>query len=157
MSTTSSIERTDENREPSTTQVFHTIGYGGRSPSEFLTLLKQHGVTLVVDVRLRPDRASMGTYVKARSPDKGIEKLLAAEGIRYLSLVELGNVFLESDDWKERYRALLEKAGGLLLQRLLSVGKPFCLMCAEKKVSECHREQIADHLIGMGYQATHIE
>jgi uncharacterized protein (DUF488 family) len=146
-----------ENREPTPATVFHTVGYGGRPPSDFVALLKQHGVTLVVDVRLRPDRASMGAYVKSKSPDKGIEKLLSDAGIGYLSLVELGNLFLEFEDWRERYQALLEKTGGLLLERLLSLGQPFCLMCAEKKVSECHREQIAGRLIGMGYQAIHLE
>jgi len=60
-----------------------TIGYGGRLKEDFLVLLKANGVRTVVDIRLRPDRASMGIWVRAKTPDKGIEKWLSDEGIGY--------------------------------------------------------------------------
>ena len=84
---------------------FYTIGYGGRAPTEFMSLLVQHGVRSVADVRIHPDRASMGSYVKARTTDKGIEKLLSDQGIAYRSLLELGNMFRDFDDWRPSYRA----------------------------------------------------
>jgi len=135
----------------------YTIGYGGRKPEEFLNLLKQKDVKAIVDVRLRPDRASMGSYVRAKSPDKGIQKLLGTVGIEYLSLVELGNVFLEYADWKERYQKLLEKAGDLLTRRLVTTSSPFCIMCAEKSPAQCHRSLIAEYLVRKGYEVEHIE
>lgn len=136
---------------------FHTIGYGGRKPQEFLDILKQKGIKLIVDVRLRPDHASMGSYAKAKSYEKGIEKLLATGDIAYLSVVELGNVFLEYDDWRERYRELLKKAGDLLTQRLETISSPFCLMYAEKSPAECHRSLIAEYLARKGYRVEHIQ
>jgi len=134
-----------------------TIGYGGRSPCELLQLLQQHGIRAVVDARLRPDRAALGTYAKASTPEKGIEKLLAGAGIAYHALPELGNVFLGFPDWRERYRALLERAGDLLTARLAEIPQPYCLLCAERRPADCHRSLIADYLAARGATVTHIE
>ncbi len=135
----------------------YTIGYGGRGPDEFLSLLRDNGIGTVVDVRLRPDRSSMGAYVKARTPDKGIQGLLTRAGIQYFSFVELGNVFLDFEDWQVRYQDLMEKAGDLLTERLRQVPQPFCLMCAEKSAERCHRAIIAAYLAERGYEVEHIE
>lgn len=135
----------------------YTVGYGGRKPREFTALLKARGIKAVVDVRLRPDRASMGTYVKAKSKDKGIQGLLANTNIQYFSFVELGNIFVDYDNWEERYGRLLEKAGDLLIERLTEVPVPFCLMCAEKHADRCHRGLIGDYLSRKGYEIEHIE
>lgn len=99
---------------------FYTIGYGGRKPEDLVDLLKQKNIKTVVDVRLRPDRASMRIYKKVKEPNQGIEGLLARKGISYISLLELGNIFLEHEDWQVRYQRFLEKAGDLLIERLLT-------------------------------------
>src|SRR6266478_3441101 len=106
---------------------FYTIGYGGRAPAEFGSLLVLHGIRAVADVRIHPDRASMGAYVKARTADKGIEKLLSDRGIAYRSILELGNLFRDVDDWRPSYGALFERAGDLLVARLDDLPEPFCL------------------------------
>jgi uncharacterized protein (DUF488 family) len=135
-----------------------TVGYGGRKPEEFAQLLAEYGVRTVVDVRLRPDKATMGSFAKAKAADKGIAALLGRFGIGYLSFPELGNVFLEYDDWPERYQKFLLAAGPLLFDRLTGVPGPVCLMCAEKRVSECHRSHVAKYLEQeKGWLFTHIE
>ena len=135
-----------------------TIGYGGRKPDEFAKLLTESGVMTLVDVRLRPDRASVGTYAKAKEADKGIAGLLAKAGVGYVSLPELGNLFLDYADWPERYERFLALAAPVLFDRLDGIEGPVCLMCAEKRVCECHRRHIAVHLEKTkGWTFTHIE
>ncbi|MBX9579953.1 MAG: DUF488 domain-containing protein [Gemmataceae bacterium] len=136
-----------------------TFGYGGRPPAEFVGLLTGHGVRTVVDVRARPDRASMGRYALAKDPAKGLAGLLAKAGIEYLSLPELGNPFLGYDDWQTRYADYLEAAGHLLFDRLTEdIPGPVCLLCAEKRVGDCHRRHLAAYLERhRGWAFTHIE
>jgi uncharacterized protein (DUF488 family) len=137
---------------------FYTIGYGGRVPDEFANLLVRHGIRAVADVRIHPDRASMGAYVRARTADKGIQKLLGDRGIAYHAILELGNLFKDLDDWRPSYRALFERAGDLLVGRLEGLPEPFCLLCAEKRATECHRQVIADFLVATrGWTVEHIE
>jgi uncharacterized protein (DUF488 family) len=127
---------------------FFTVGYGGRSPTELAQLLAEHGVRMVVDVRLRPDKAAMGSYVKAKQADKGIEKVFGGRGIAYRSFVELGNPFIDRENWSEPYEQLLDRAGDLLTSCLDgAVQEPFCLLCAEKRVEDCHRRHIANYLV----------
>jgi uncharacterized protein (DUF488 family) len=137
--------------------LFYTIGYGGRKPAELTAALQAAGVRTVVDVRLRPDRAALGAFTRAKTPDKGIERLLSDAGIGYVSLIELGNLFREYDDWRQRYAELLAAAGDLLAVRLDGVSAPFCLMCAERNVEECHRRQIAEFLVQKGYAVEHLQ
>jgi uncharacterized protein (DUF488 family) len=135
-----------------------TAGYGGRKPDEFGRLLADRGVKTVVDVRLRPDRASMGAFAKAKEPDKGIAGLLARAGVGYVSLPELGNLFLDYDDWPTRYADFLERAGPLLFDRIGEIPGPVCLLCAEKRLAECHRRHVAEYLARTrGWTFTHLE
>lgn len=135
----------------------YTVGYGGRKPADFLTLLQSAGVVTVADVRLRPDRASLGCYTLTRKPDTGIVALLGSVGIGYISLPELGNLYLDRDDSLTRYARFFERSADLLVDRLLSVPGPIALLCAEKKVAECHRRTIADYLATLGHPITHLD
>ncbi|MBK8974902.1 MAG: DUF488 domain-containing protein [Planctomycetes bacterium] len=138
--------------------VLFTIGYGGRTADELLALLHDHGVRTIADVRLRPDRASMGIWVRARTSDKGIERVLGSAGIGYQSLVELGNLFLEHPDWREPYRELLARSGDLLTARLRELAGPVCLLCAERRASDCHRTLVAEWVAAhTGEAVVHIE
>jgi uncharacterized protein (DUF488 family) len=139
---------------PATT--VYTIGYGGRKPEDFLDHLRARGIRAIVDVRLQP-RAYAAFYTKAKTPDKGIQRLLAAAGIQYFSFVEMGNPFRGQRDWEQQYRRLLDEKGEQLVKPLDRVPEPFCLLCSEKRVAECHRRLIAEFLAARGHRIEHIQ
>jgi uncharacterized protein (DUF488 family) len=126
-------------------------------PGDFLELLSQHGIKAVVDVRLRPDKASLGSYIKAKTREKGIQRLLEERGIEYHSLIDLGNLFIGYTDWDEKYNILIDKVGDLLLSNIQHIPIPFCLMCCEKEAAKCHRKIIANYLVKQGCEVEHIE
>lgn len=89
---------------------------------------------------------------------KGLKLCCQKSGIRYRSMMELGNVFVDDqENWKMRYTALIEKAGELLLQGLDELKGPLCLMCAEQKVCDCHRLQIAEFLRAQAKLIEHLD
>lgn len=83
--------------------------------------------------------------------------MLASEGIKYAGNPELfGNPFIDVADWREPYQRYVEQNGPEMISFLKQIEQPFALMCAERKVSDCHREYIADYLIGEGWEIEHI-
>ncbi len=133
-----------------------TVGYGGRVPDNLVALLKAHGIATIADVRLHPQKAMMGAYVKAKTPDKGIERLLEKAGIRYEWLGELGNPFMQDEDWADRYRELIATSGEERTARLLELKGPVCLLCSEKRPEDCRRRIVAEWLAEWGWKVTHL-
>ena len=63
---------------------FYTIGYGERKPEDFVGLLKPKGIKTIIDVRLRPDRARIGSYKLIEDSDRDIRYVLSAISIEYI-------------------------------------------------------------------------
>ena len=136
----------------------YTIGYGGRHPQHFVTLLTQANIELVCDVRAEPRRAYRGMYTF--NPDKGsgpLPRLLAQAGIAYKWFPELGN----PERWDPEIRAfeqLMAQEAERRLQRLRTCVQalPACLLCAEQDAQRCHRRIITAYLTDYGYVVQHL-
>jgi uncharacterized protein (DUF488 family) len=128
--------------------VLFTLGYQGHSIATFRDVLQAHDITQVIDVRERP---------YSRKPDftkKRLEAHLAAEGIGYVHLVELGTPKAIRDEVRrsKNYRAffaavtpLVEAAEDALQQALAMARAETCaLLCYEGPVDECHRRAVAE-------------
>jgi len=144
----------------------YTIGHSTRTLEEFLELLKEHDIEILVDVRRWP--------TSSRSPHfnrEALEKALAREGVRYVWLGEsLGGyrrrgLGEESPNKAWRSRGFRNYADHALseefrkgLEVLLSLAKTgrTAFMCAEKQYWRCHRQIISDHLVARGQCVVHI-
>src|SRR5690349_17949521 len=124
-----------------------TVGHSTRPIGELLTLLQEHGIRTVVDVRTIPR--------SRRNPQYGAEQLaeaLGAAGIGYVSLPKLGGLRRPrpgspNGGWRNAsFRGYADHmdspdfARGLAqLLTLVRAEGPIVLLCAEAVPWRCHR------------------
>ena len=141
-----------------------TIGHSTRSLEELVALLREHGVTRLVDVRTAPGSRRMPHFSRA-----ALAADLPALGVEYLHLPELGGLRRPRPDspnagWRnDSFRGFADhmatdafRAG---LDRLLALARergPVAIMCAEAVPWRCHRSLIADALTVRGVEVRHI-
>jgi len=119
-----------------------TIGYGGRRFGDFVALLQQHGISLIVDIRRFP-RSKMPEYSK-----ESLEAKLPQFGISYIWMGQtLGGLrrggypkYMETDAYQAGITKLVELAeqGNIVL------------MCKERTDAGCHRRHIMETLADKG-------
>ena len=140
------------------TKVF-TVGHSTHALEDFVSLLKQHGVDAVADVRSVPYSRWQPQFNR-----ENLAEALRPRGIAYVFLgKELG---ARSDDpqcyedGRVQYRALAEIPlfqSGIKRVRDGSKRRCIALMCAEKDPLDCHRTiLVARELVASGVGVTHI-
>jgi uncharacterized protein (DUF488 family) len=136
----------------------YTIGYGGRHPQHFLTLLTQANIALVCDVRAEPRRAYRGMYTFNPEKESGpLPRLLAQAGIAYEWFPELGNPDRQDPEIRA-FQQLMAQEAESRLQRLRACvqAQRACLLCAEQDAQRCHRHIITAYLTAYGYVVLHL-
>ena len=143
-----------------------TIGHSTRTFTEFVSLLRQVSVDLVVDIRSFPRSRANPAYDISVLP-----ATLAAHGIDYRHLAALGGRrHRRAGDppsknllWRETsFRSYADYAetdafrGGLDTLLILARDHRVAIMCAEAVWWRCHRRIVADHLIARGARVEHI-
>ncbi len=140
-----------------------TIGHSTRTWEEFLDLLREHRISLLVDVRHFPRSA----HVPWTNRDS-ISPSLAAAGIGYAHLEALGGYRRPSKDsvntgWRNAgFRGYADHMGSrdfaAALEGLISLAKtqPTAIMCAEAVPWRCHRGLLADALLVRSVRVVHI-
>ncbi len=118
-----------------------TIGHSNHTDSFFVSLLKEHGITAVVDVRQFPYSRHVPAYNR-----ENIKKILEDNSINYIFMGDcLGArpsdaAFYTNErvDFQKLATASFFKTG---LERLETGIENYvvCLMCAEKDPLKCHR------------------
>ena len=141
-----------------------TIGHSTRGIDEFISLLKENEIKLLVDVRAFPGSKRYPHFNK-----EALAKSLNAHGIRYEHFPELGGKRKSRPDsrntaWRNAsfrgyadYMETEQFQKGI--ERLLDVAAEAgstAIMCAEAVWWRCHRSLIADYLKAQGVEVLHI-
>lgn len=142
-------------------ETIYTIGYAGFEIESFLKALKEHGITVLIDVRSSPVASE---YYKAYSKDV-LEPLLKSNNILYRNYsAEFGARQTNKDwftngylDFKKFTNTDNFKSGVKKIKDGMALNYKFVLMCAEKDPINCHRTiMISKALQDLGFQIKHI-
>jgi uncharacterized protein (DUF488 family) len=145
---------------------FFTIGHSTRSTSEFVGLLNEAQVQLVVDVRTVPRSRTNPQYNLDTLPETlaefqiGYEHIAALGGLRPRNreVPTETNAFWENQSFHNYadYAMSEEFRVGLARLRTLGHARTCAIMCAEAVWWRCHRRIITDYLIAAGEEVFHI-
>ncbi len=145
---------------------FHTIGHSTRPIEEFVALLREAQVRLVVDVRTVPRSHTNPQYNRETFPDT-----LAQFQFGYEHIAELGGLRGHKRDVAPDVNGFWQNASfhnyadyalgesfrhGLARLREIGHATPCAIMCAEAVWWRCHRRIITDHLLAAGDTVFHI-
>ncbi|GAB4059567.1 DUF488 domain-containing protein [Uliginosibacterium sediminicola] len=125
-----------------------TIGYEGLDIDTFMSLLVEHGVETVVDIRELPLSRKPGFSKKA------LANALNLSGLEYVHMVELGcpkpvrDRYRVDGNWKHYTDGFLKhlKAQGTAVTELsdLASATNCVLLCYEADFNFCHRSMVAN-------------
>jgi uncharacterized protein (DUF488 family) len=139
-----------------------TLGYGKRSIDETISLLKEHDVGFLIDVRSVP----WSRYHPDFSHD-AIKGHLAAHDVAYLFLgEELGGRPNDAGCYDDEGRVVYEACkrrpafqhGIGRLRTAWAQGHRVALLCSESRPEECHRSKLVGMaLVEEGIDVTHLD
>jgi uncharacterized protein (DUF488 family) len=148
------------------TNSFFTIGHSTRTLAEFVDLLQESRIDLVIDVRSMP-RSRTNPQFNGQSLSRELE----SHQISYEHMAELGGLRGKQKGsepslnayWNVRsfrnyadYALTASFASGLARLRARGHRRRCAIMCAEAVWWRCHRRIIADYLLAAGENVMHI-
>jgi uncharacterized protein (DUF488 family) len=149
---------------PSKRQIF-TIGHSTHSLEQFLSLLTQHRIKALVDIRRFPGSRKFPQF----NQDE-LSSTLQKAGIEYQWLEVLGgrrskkkdgssvNLGLHNPGFRNYADYMLAEEFQSGIDHLMKIagGKETSLMCAEGLFWRCHRRLVSDFLLARGLTIQHI-
>lgn len=131
-----------------------SIGYTGRRFDDFLKLLREHGVTHLVDVRTAPYSRFHEAYNRIE-----LENALKTTEIKYIFMGDLlggrpDDRECYNEDGRVVYAKVAEKEffqKGIhqLLRGAVTHQRVLCLMCSELRPEHCHRSKLIGEALKM--------
>lgn len=141
----------------------YTIGHSTRPLDDFIAILKNYAINLLVDIRTIPRSRRNPQYEQA-----ALSKALRDQGIAYLHMRALGGLRHARKDspntaWKNDsfrgyadYMQTDEFAAAIDELVTLSKERTTVIMCAEAVPWRCHRSLVGDALLARGIEVVDI-
>jgi uncharacterized protein (DUF488 family) len=147
-------------------KIIYTIGHSTRAIDEFIALLKENEIEVLVDVRTIP--------MSRRYPhfnQENMARSLPEAGIEYIHMPALGGRRGKRKDLVEPHNNAWENSAfrnyadyaetepfqtGLNELIALATQKRTAYMCSEAVWWKCHRRIITDYMLARGFQVKHI-
>lgn len=141
--------------------IIYTIGYEGLSMEAFLSLLSEHGVDTIVDVREAPISRKPGFSKTV------LANVLNLSGLEYVHVAKLGcpktirDGYRSDGDWGRYtrcYLSYLETQQDAIMNLSSMIATSECaLLCYEADYNFCHRSMVANAVRDYcGAQVCHI-
>lgn len=145
-----------------TTMTVFTIGYEGLDIDAFMSLLAEHGIDTIVDVRELPLSRKPGFSKKA------LANILNISGREYVHMVDLGcpklvrDRYREDGSWKRYTEGFLKylktQDDAVAELSALAATSNCALLCYEADSNFCHRSMVANAVKDYcGARVTHIK
>lgn len=139
-----------------------TIGYEGLDIDAFMSLLAEHGIDTIVDVRELPLSRKPGFSKKA------LTNILNISGREYVHMVDLGcpklvrDRYREDGNWKRYTEGFLKylktQDDAIVELSTLAATSNCALLCYEADSNFCHRSMVANAVKDYcGARVTHIK
>ncbi|OSI24559.1 DUF488 domain-containing protein [Bradyrhizobium canariense] len=146
------------------TNTFFTIGHSTRTIVEFVDLLRESDIRLVIDVRSIPRSRTNPQFNQATLPGTlspfqiGYEHISELGGRRGKSRRTEPNSYWRVPSFRNYadYALTVPFASGLTRLRERGAKQRCVVMCAEAVWWRCHRRIITDYLLAAGEQVMHI-
>jgi uncharacterized protein (DUF488 family) len=130
----------------------YTIGFTKKSAEKFFTLLKDHGVECLVDIRLHPNGQLAG-FARQNDLPYLLSHLAECDYLHVAALAPTDEILSEYranhnwDRYAERFEALMDSRNvPNSLDRALFEQKICCLLCSEDTPERCHRRLVAERI-----------
>ena len=149
--------------EPAPTVVF-TIGHSTRAIDEFISVLRAHGVTRVVDVRTVPRSRHNPQFNQDSLPDSlkkagiGYIHMPGLGGLRHAKAGSITNIGWRNASFRGYADYMQTPEFEQNLEELITLARTeqVAIMCAEAVPWRCHRSLIADALLVRGLRVEDI-
>lgn len=150
-------------QEPKEKKTVFTIGHSTLDIYQFISLLKENKIELLVDIRAYPGSRKYPQFNK-----EALEKSLMNNGIGYLHMLSLGGrrkkpQTAKPTGWKNEsfsnyaaYMQTEEFHTAVDELEALATKKRVAFMCSEAVWWRCHRSLVSDQLKSEGWKVLHI-